>query len=131
VTAAATAQLQTVDSQIGNTVTTDAILRLPTLQRNATELMNIQPGVVAGGSGLMMRSGGIDDQNTVTLDGIDITQNVVATGTAVPTPADSVEEFRVTTATPDANFDRGSGGQITLVGRHGTNQYHGALYEYL
>jgi hypothetical protein len=132
VVANATAQLQTVDAQIGNTMTTDAILRLPTLQRNATELMNLQPGVVAGGNNLTMRvSGGIDDQNTVTLDGIDITQNVVATNTAVPTPADSVEEFRVTSANPDANFIRASGGQMTLVGRHGTNAVHGALYEYL
>ena len=132
VSATAAAQLQTADSQIGNTINTQAILRLPTLQRNATELMNIQPGVVAGGNGLTMRvSGGIDDQNTVTLDGMDITQNVVAGNTAVPTPADSVEEFRVTTANPLANLDRGSGGQITLVGRHGTNQYNGALYEYL
>jgi hypothetical protein len=132
VVAAAAAQLQTVDAQIGNTVNTDSILRLPTLQRNVTELMNLQPGVVAGGNNLAMRvSGGIDDQNTVTLDGIDITQNVVASNTAVPTPADSVEEFRVTTANPDANFIRASGGQMTLVGRHGTNALHGALYEYL
>ena len=132
VTAAAAAQLQTVDAQIGNTVATDAILRLPTLQRNATELMNIQPGVVAGGNNLNMRvSGAIDDQNTVTLDGLDITQQVVAGNTAVPTPADSVEEFRVTVSTPNSALVRASGGQVTLVGRHGGNNFHGALYEYL
>ena len=48
VTASANLQLQTADAQIGNVVSTDSILRLPTLQRNATELMDIQPGVVAG-----------------------------------------------------------------------------------
>ncbi len=132
VTATAGALLQTTDAQIGNSLMTDSILRLPTLQRNVTELMNLQPGVVAGGDGLMMRAGGaIDDQNTVTMDGIDITQNVVATGTAVPTPADSVEEFRVITASPSANLERASGGQITLIGRHGSNTFHGAMYEYL
>ncbi len=95
VTATAQAALQTADAQIGNVLSTDNILRLPTLQRNAIELMNLQPGVVAGGNGIMMRvSGAIDDQNTVTLDGIDITQNLVATNTSIPTPADSVEEFR-------------------------------------
>ena len=131
VTATATAELQTSDAQIGNSVSTDAILRLPTLQRNATELMNLQPGVVAGGSGLNMRvSGAVDDQNTVTLDGIDITQNVVATGTSIPTPADSVEEFRENVANPSANMNRGSGGQVTLIGRHGTSTFNGALYEY-
>ncbi|HLJ49477.1 MAG TPA: carboxypeptidase-like regulatory domain-containing protein [Bryobacteraceae bacterium] len=129
---AAAAQLQTTDAQLGNTVETDAILRLPTLQRNATELLNLQPGVVPVGNGIQMRvSGAIDDQNTVTLDGIDITQNIVATGTSIPTPADSVDEFRVTTANPNANFDRASGAQMALAGRHGSNDFHGALYEYL
>jgi len=132
VTAAATAQLQTTDAQIGNTVSTDSILRLPTLQRNATELMNLQPGVVAGGAGLVMRvSGAIDDQNTVTLDGIDITQNLVATGTSIPTPADSVEEFTENVSNPSATMGRASGGQVTLIGRRGGNTFHGALYEFL
>ncbi len=129
---AAAAQLQTTDAQLGNTVETDAILRLPTLQRNATELLLLQPGVAPAGNGIQMRvSGAIDDQNTVTIDGIDITQNIVATGTSIPTPADSVDEFRVTTANPNANFDRASGAQMALAGRHGSNEFHGALYEYL
>jgi hypothetical protein len=132
VTATAAAHLQTMDAQIGNVVSTDSIIRLPALQRNAIELMNLQPGVVAGGTGLTMRvSGAIDDQNTVTLDGIDITQNLVATGTSIPTPDDSVEEFRANVANPSATLMRASGGQITLIGRRGSNDFHGALYEYL
>ena len=132
VTAEAAAQLQTTNAQIGNTVSTDAILHLPTLQRNAIELMNLQPGVVAGGNGIQMRvSGAIDDQNTVTLDGIDITQNIIATNTSIPTPADSVEEFTANVANPSATLMRASGGQITLIGRHGSNDFHGALYEFL
>ncbi|MBZ5602090.1 MAG: carboxypeptidase-like regulatory domain-containing protein [Acidobacteriia bacterium] len=132
VTATAAAALQTTDAQIGNALSTDNILRLPTLQRNAIELMNLQPGVVAGGTGLNMRvSGAIDDQNTVSLDGIDITSNLVASNTSIPTPADSVEEFRANVSNPTASLSRGSGGQITLIGRRGGNEYHWALYEYL
>src|SRR5579883_923060 len=132
VTATAAAALQTTDAQIGNALSTDNILRLPTLQRNAVELMNLQPGVVAGGTGLNMRvSGAIDDQNTVSLDGIDITSNLVASNTSIPTPADSVEEFRANVANPTASMSRGSGGQIALIGRRGGNEYHWALYEYL
>src|SRR5579871_392769 len=132
VSATGTVQLQTADAQIGNTVSTNAILRLPTLQRNATELINIQPGAVAGGSGLVIRSAGaIDDQNTVTLDGMYITQNLIATGTAVPTPADSVMEFNVTTLTPNADLVRASGAQATLIGRRGANRFDVAIYEYL
>lgn len=138
VTTAAVAQLQTTDSQIGNSITMDLISKLPTLGRSVTELMNLQPGVYstsngASGSGgnLQMRTtGAIDDQNTVTLDGIDITQGVVAASTAVPTPADAIEEFRSNVANPNAAFDRSSGGQISLTGRHGTNQLHGSGYWY-
>ncbi len=132
VTATAAQQLQTTDAQIGNVLSTDSILRLPALQRNATELMNLQPGVVAGGNNLTMRvSGAIDDQNTVTLDGIDITSNIVASNTSIPTPDDSVEEFRENVANPSATLMRGSGGQVSLIGRRGSNRFSGALYEYL
>jgi hypothetical protein len=138
VTSSAVAQLQTSDAQIGNSITSDLIQRLPTLQRNITELMNLQPGVYSTGNGaansggnLQMRTAGaIDDQNTVTVDGIDITQGVVAANTVVPVSADSVEEFRSNVSNPNASFERSSGGQITLVTRHGTNQLHGAAYWY-
>jgi hypothetical protein len=138
VRSAAVAQLQTTDSQIGNSITVDLISRLPTLQRNVVELMNLQPGVYSIGNGaannggnLQMRTtGAIDDQNTVTVDGIDITQGVVAANTVVPTPADAVDEFRAAVANPIASFDRASGGQIALVTKHGTNQLHGAAYWY-
>jgi Carboxypeptidase regulatory-like domain len=124
--------LQTQDSQIGNVVDSNSVLKLPQLTRNAIELMNVQPGAVAGGAGLQMRvAGAIDDQNTVTLDGIDITQNLVATGTSIPTGDDSVEEVRVNVSNPNATMTRASGGQVTLVGRRGSNDFHGALYEYL
>jgi hypothetical protein len=53
------------------------------------------------------------------------------TNTSIPTPADSVEEFRASVANPSATLTRGSGGQITLIGRRGSNAFHGALYEYL
>lgn len=132
VSATALAALQTTDAQIGNVLSTDNILRLPTLQRNAVELMNLQPGTVAGGSNIMMRAAGaIDDQNTVTLDGIDITSNLVASNTSIPTPADSVEEFKANVSNANATLMRGSGMQVSLIGRRGSNALHGALYEYL
>ncbi len=136
VSATAAAQLQTTDAQVGSVIETESIQRLPTLQRNVTELMNLQAGVTAVNSGLgnpleMKTNGAVEDQNTVTVDGVDITQSVISSNTVVPTPADSVEEFRVTTSDPNANLAKASGGQVTLIGRHGGNQFHGALYEYL
>ena len=129
VTATAGAQLQTSDAQIGNSISKDLISRLPTLQRNVTELLNLQPGVVPAGANLQARiTGAIDDQNTVTLDGIDVTAVVTASTTSVPTPQDSVEEFRVNVSNPNADLTRASGGQMTLIGRHGSNTMHGSGY---
>src|SRR5260370_17527061 len=91
VTAAAGALLQTTDSQIGNSISKDLISRLPTLQRNVTELMNLQPGVVPTGSNLGARiTGAIDDQNTVTLDAIDVPAVILASTPSMPTPQHSV-----------------------------------------
>jgi len=123
------AQLQTTDAQIGNSISMSQISRLPALTRSATELMNLQPGVVPAGNGLQSRTtGAVDDQNTVTLDGIDVTAVVVGLTTSVPAPQDSVEEFRMNVSNPNSDLTRGSGGQMTLVGRHGSNQMHGSGY---
>ena len=129
VQATAGAQLQTSDAQIGNSISMSQISHLPALSRSVTELMNLQPGVVPAGNGLQSRaSGAIDDQNTVTLDGIDVTAVVVATTTSVPAPQDSVEEFRMNVSNPNSDLTRASGGQMTLVGRHGSNTLHGSGY---
>lgn len=129
VMATAGAQLQTTDAQIGNSISKEMIARLPTLARNVTELINLQPGVVPTGSNLGIRTtGAIDDQNTVTLDGVDVTAVVTAAGTSVPTPQDSIEEFRVNVSNPNSDLTRASGGQMTLVGRHGLNTMHGSGY---
>ncbi len=80
----------------------------------------------------------MNDQTTFTLDGIDITDN--STNSTInsdqgsrPTLLVSVEatdEFRVATANANASFTRGSGGQVTLMQRSGTNQFHGSLFWY-
>src|SRR5258706_11724678 len=129
VTALAGAQLQTTDAQIGNSISMSQISKLPALSRSVIELLNLQPGVVPAGNGLQSRaSGAIDDQNTVTLDGIDITAVVVSLTTSIPAPQDSVEEFRMNVSNPNSDLTRASGGQMTLVGRHGGNTMHGSGY---
>src|SRR5437879_11466400 len=55
--------------------------KLPTLRRNAAALLTLQPGV-SPGTGTFPRvgmrvAGAVDDQNTFTLDGIDVSDNVI------------------------------------------------------
>ncbi|MBV9889052.1 MAG: carboxypeptidase regulatory-like domain-containing protein, partial [Acidobacteria bacterium] len=48
----------------------------------------------------------------------------------MPTPADSIEEFRVGTNNQTADFNGSAGAQVQLVTKRGTNQWHGTAYEY-
>src|SRR5579862_9244872 len=48
----------------------------------------------------------------------------------VPTPADSVEEFKVNTAGQTADFNSSAGAEIKVVTKRGTNNWHGTGYEY-
>lgn len=129
VTALGEVQLQRDDSSVGNVLDKDRIDRLPTQTRQVGELLRLQPLTAPTGE----VSGSRADQNTFTLDGIDVTDQVGFRGaftTVVPTPTESVEEFRVTVANPNATFGRSAGAQVTLVTKRGTSDYHGSVYHY-
>ena len=137
VVATAQAELQTTDAQVGNEVSSDAMLRLPTLRRNAASLLTLQPGVAPGNNQFprvgMRVAGAIDDQNVFTVDGVDVSDNVIGgidaqTIASIPLGVESIEEYRVGVNNPNATFGRASGGQIGAVSKSGTNSFHGAGY---
>ena len=125
---AATSKLNTVDGTLGNAINGLQIRQLPLESRNVATLLSVQPGVTSTGYVTGARS----DQSNLTLDGIDV--NEQQTGEAFETvlriTPDSVQEFRVTTATPTATQGRSSGGQVSLITRTGNNQWHGSLYHF-
>jgi hypothetical protein len=140
VVAGAGAELQTLDSSVGGVVGGEELARLPTNQRNAIELLFLQPATLpalAVGGQYYGRGGNVagsrGDQNTITLDGIDTTERFTALDYSNLTlPVDAVEEFRGTIANPNANEGAtSSGGYYTFATRHGSNQFHGAGYAYL
>ncbi len=127
VTAGVGAELQKTDSTVGNVISGRELPRLPTVTRQANELLTLQPLVTPAGQVAGSRS----DQSTFTLDGIDVTNQVVGgLGTFIPLPVDGVEEFRVAVANPNAIFGRGAGGQVAIISRRGSNEFHGAIYWY-
>jgi hypothetical protein len=137
-------ELQTADATVGNLLASEVMLSLPSLRRDASEFLTLQPGTIPEG-GFGERGGGAagaqSDQNSLTLDGIDITDNVFGGGspvggaagfrTAVPVPVESLEEYRVGISNSNASFGRSAGAQVALVGRHGSNAFHGAAWEFL
>ena len=48
----------------------------------------------------------------------------------IPTPAESIEEFKVGTTNQTADFNQSAGGQIQMVTKRGSNQFHGSLYDF-
>jgi hypothetical protein len=145
------AELQTLNATVGNTVGGDLLQNLPSIQRDAATFVTLQPGVSPDGS----VAGAVVDQSTFMLDGGqnsndmdgsmtvytpsfagDPTGGIVSsqlggspTG-VMPTPLDSVEEFKVNTANQTADFNSSAGAEVQVVTKRGTNSWHGTGYEY-
>src|SRR5579863_1849171 len=132
--------LQTMNATVGSTLSGDSILLLPNLGRDTSTLATLQPAVAPTGA----VAGVPNDQNTFQLDGGSITSDMdgnqiiyttffASNGTptgVVPTPVESIEEFKVAISNQTADFGGALGGQIQLVTRRGSNAFHGSAYEY-
>jgi hypothetical protein len=140
VTAVTGSGLQTTNATVGWTLSGLSLIYLPNLGRDASTLATLQPGVTPLGQ----VAGIMNDQNTFQLDGGNNTSdmdgnqiiyttpfssNGAPTG-VVPTPVESIEEFKVATSNQTADFNSSAGGQIQMVTKRGSNQYHGSAYEY-
>ncbi|MBC7925884.1 MAG: TonB-dependent receptor, partial [Bryobacteraceae bacterium] len=139
-------QINTSDATLGNSFGTKPILQLPFEGRNVAKILSLQAGVtwvgdndtVNGGVSTAQDRGGVvnggrSDQSNVTLDGVDVNdqQTRSAFTSVLRVTLDSVQEFRVTTTNANADASRGSGAQVTLITKSGTNDIHGSVYWYL
>jgi hypothetical protein len=148
-------ELQTMNATVGNTINSVTIDNLPSLGRDVSTFVELQPGVGPDGS----VGGAVLDQNYFSLDGGNntndmdgsmnvytssyagdptggvATQNNLGAGSGgptgvIPTPQDSVEEFKVNTAGQTADFNSSAGAEVKIVTKRGTNAWHGTGYEY-
>ena len=131
----------TTDAQVSSAVSMRDIDTLPQLARTPITLAIFQPGVQISQNGSNTGTdtsyshvnGLRQGSNNSTLDGIDVNDAVAPRlGLAMTaTNTDSVEEFRVVTASGKAEYGRNAGGQVELVTRSGTNTPHVSLFEYI
>ncbi|HEY3441443.1 MAG TPA: TonB-dependent receptor [Paludibaculum sp.] len=128
-------RVQTTDAQIGRSVTMRDIDTLPQLGRSPIILAVFQPGVQInpGDTTFSVINGMRQGANNSTLDGIDVNDAVVPRlGLAMTANnTDSVGEFRIITNGAKAEYGRNAGGQVELITRSGTNQFHGNAFDYL
>jgi len=131
-------RVQTSSSgNLGNIVDQQTIVSLPIVGlrgRNPLNFVLFQPGVVEGantGSGDHVH-GARDRAWNYTLDGIDVNESSAGGGNSTPLHPnpDSLAEFQVVTSNFTAEFGRSSGGQVTMITRSGTNEFHGSAFEF-
>src|SRR2546425_2030532 len=150
VTAGAGVELQTLNSSVGDVLDSNMLANMPSIDRDATSLVLLQPMAIPGFNGAVVGSGEGNsnggtiagarmDQNTFMLDGGDASSNMEGGGgyntgfkatprAAVPTPVESLEEFRVQTNNAGVEFTRSMGTEVQMVTIRGTNSWHGGGY---
>ena len=147
VQAAAGEQLNTDNSTLSYTVGARQVSELPLNGRNPYALAQLSPGINPGGSfgtgvsttrGALVAAatnnfssnGGVEGNNEILIDGISVT--LCCQGQPALTPsAEVVDQFKVITSNPGAQFGRSSGGFLNIVTKSGTNRLHGTVYDFL
>jgi hypothetical protein len=150
--AADAARVETVDTQLGDVISGDKVTAVPLNGRSFTDLFALQPGVAptttitstsvqAAGAVLLAPSGDLNPgtisingqreyANGFTVNDADVVERFTM-GAAVIPDLDSIGEFRILTGNSDAEYGNYSGGRINVVTKSGTNQFHGAGFEFL
>ncbi len=133
--------LQTDRPTTGRVITGRALTELPLATRNFTQLFALTAGTnvdlpdhsAAGLNTLDISVNGLNRyNNNFQLNGIDTNGIGINNAFSYPVPApDALQEFKVQTSLYDASYGRSAGGQIVVVTRSGTNEFHGSLYHFL
>jgi hypothetical protein len=101
-------------------------IRLPSRVRRCDDIGGTTQGNAWSGFPF---NGGIAGANPMLLEGLALDLAVMNLPSYVP-PADATQEFRAQTSTFSAEYGRTTGAVINFSIRSGTNQFHGAAYEY-
>lgn len=133
-----TTHLNTTDASVGNVMSREQIRSLPVEAQNVVHLLSLQPGAIfiptSNPATVDPRYGSVAgaraDQQSVTLDGIDVNDPQMATAytSAIRMTQEALQEFRVSTSNYNAEMGRSSGPQVSLITRSGTNQFDGSGY---
>jgi hypothetical protein len=135
-------QMQTEDASVGQVVNERSINNLPLNGRNFTFLAQLAAGVNTpqadtrgnAANGAFTANGLRPAQNNYLLDGIDNNSDNVdflnGTNFVVLPPPDAIAEFKVQTSDFSAELGRAAGAVLNATVKSGTNQIHGAAWEF-
>ena len=127
-------QLQSNSGERSDLVTNKQLNEVAINGRNVLDYMKLVPGVISSFNGSVSGTGGLDamningtraNQHEFTIDGASNVDTGNNGGTHVTINPDAIEEVKVLTSNYQAEFGKAAGGQIALVTKSGTNQWHG------
>lgn len=148
------ASLVNESAEVATAIDRQFVANLPLNGRSFQSLLTLTPGIVqtrvgSNDLGQFSVNGQRADANYFTVDGV--SANTAMSGTAnqgqtlpgtLPgltvfggtnnlVSVDALEEFKVLTSSYAAEFGRSPGAQVSIVTRSGTNDFHGAIFDYV
>jgi outer membrane receptor protein involved in Fe transport len=130
--------VETTRPSVSSAVTEKQVRDLPVNGRNYLDFVTLTPGVVRDPTrgGDLSFGGQRGPLNSVQVDGVD--NNNLFFGQALGRAGfrpfqfsqEAVQEFQVNTNSFSAEFGRAAGGVVNVITKSGTNEFHGAGYEF-
>ena len=129
------------NATVGRTIEAQEVQDLPIVDRNIYSMLSLVPGVQTTSAGntlgfpqeVVQINGSTTESNTGAVSyyldgGLDMTA-LRMTGNQMPNP-EAIAEFNVQTSNYSAVYGRMSSAVVSAVTKSGTNQFHGAVYEF-
>lgn len=135
VTAEAAPLLEADRSTLSNVIDSQVVSSMPLNARQYLDLALLTPGVLPSSAGTQGGgfnvSGARSQSNIFLLDGVSNIDTQINSALGNFRITDAVQEFAVQTSVATAEFGRGTGGQVNIVTKSGTNLFHGSAFEYI
>jgi hypothetical protein len=141
VTVTAEAPIVQSSPTVGDVIENRKVVEMPLNNRSFLQLVTLVPGVTTdetaeAGIGLtslttILIGGNRRNSTNYLVDGVanvDVGSNI--TLLSMPT-VDSIQEFKVITSIPSAEFGRASGGVVNVITKGGGRDFHGGAYEFV
>ena len=136
--------LEASSATLSTVVENKKIVDLPLNNRNVYSLLRLVPGITPSTPNAesdfftstirFSINGGKESLNDIQLDGVTAMVQSDIQGiygaSAIPS-VEGIQEFRVQTNSYTAEYGRSGGGQVTMLTKSGTNDFHGSAFEFL
>jgi len=128
--------IETSASLQADSLGSQEVRELPVNRRNLTNLMSLTPGVSTSGAGDVQMNGVAAGGTGITVDGTEANSNPEARSLAQyggqnqisVMSLDSIAEVQIVKGVLPAEYGGVAGGQINVISRSGTNNFHGSMF---